>query len=99
MMKKERVDVLAVQQGLFDNVDQAKRSVMAGLVLTEHHAPNTQVLDFCQSAIKNGLPILHTPLSTFTTAEQLAKLSKEMPVVYNALADQVSRFVSRHINQ
>ena len=35
MMKKERVDVLAVQQGLFDNVDQAKRSVMAGLVLTE----------------------------------------------------------------
>lgn len=37
MMKKERVDVLAVQQGLFDNVDQAKRSVMAGLVLTEKH--------------------------------------------------------------
>lgn len=37
MMKKERVDVLAVKQGLFDNVDQAKRSVMAGLVLTEKH--------------------------------------------------------------
>lgn len=36
-MKKERVDVLAVQQGLFENMDQAKRSIMAGLVYTEKH--------------------------------------------------------------
>lgn len=36
-MKKERVDVLAVQQGLFENVDQAQRSIMAGLVYTEKH--------------------------------------------------------------
>lgn len=37
-MKKERVDVLAVQQGLFDTREQAKRGVMAGLVYTaEHH--------------------------------------------------------------
>lgn len=36
-MKKERVDVLAVQQGLFETVDQAKRSIMAGLVYTEKH--------------------------------------------------------------
>ncbi|KRM23964.1 TlyA family RNA methyltransferase [Latilactobacillus graminis] len=31
-MKKERVDVLLVQQGLFDSREQAKRSVMAGEV-------------------------------------------------------------------
>ena len=36
-MKRERVDVLAVQQSLFDDVEQAKRSVMAGLVLTDKH--------------------------------------------------------------
>lgn len=30
--KKERVDVLLVQQGLFDSREQAKRSVMAGEV-------------------------------------------------------------------
>lgn len=32
---KERVDVLAVQQGLFETREQAKRGVMAGLVYTE----------------------------------------------------------------
>ena len=37
-MKKERVDVLAVQQGLFDTREQAKRGIMAGLVYkAEHH--------------------------------------------------------------
>ncbi|HCS29987.1 MAG TPA: TlyA family rRNA (cytidine-2'-O)-methyltransferase [Enterococcus sp.] len=34
-MKKERVDVLAVQQGLFETREQAKRGVMAGLVYIE----------------------------------------------------------------
>lgn len=34
-MEKERVDVLAVRQGLFDTREQAKRSVMAGLVYNE----------------------------------------------------------------
>lgn len=31
-MKKERVDLLAVMQGLFDSREQAKRGIMAGLV-------------------------------------------------------------------
>ena len=31
-MKKERVDVLAFNQGLFETREKAKRSVMAGLV-------------------------------------------------------------------
>ena len=34
-MKKERVDVLAVQQGLFETREKAKRGVMAGLVVME----------------------------------------------------------------
>lgn len=34
-MKKERVDVLAFQQGLFETREQAKRGVMAGLVYME----------------------------------------------------------------
>ncbi|MCP0886421.1 TlyA family RNA methyltransferase [Ligilactobacillus sp. WILCCON 0076] len=35
-MKKERVDVLLVQQGLFDTREQAKRAVMAGEILGEN---------------------------------------------------------------
>lgn len=34
-MKKERVDVLLVQQGLFDTREQAKRGVMAGMVYND----------------------------------------------------------------
>lgn len=41
-MKKERVDVLAHQQGLFETREQAKRGVMAGLV---YLAKNSERLD------------------------------------------------------
>ena len=33
-MTKERVDVLAFKQGLFETREQAKRGVMAGLVVS-----------------------------------------------------------------
>lgn len=35
-MKKERVDVLCVEQGLFDSREKAKRAIMAGIVHDEH---------------------------------------------------------------
>jgi 23S rRNA (cytidine1920-2'-O)/16S rRNA (cytidine1409-2'-O)-methyltransferase len=34
-MKKERVDILLVEQGLFDSVEKAKRAIMAGIILTD----------------------------------------------------------------
>ena len=71
----DRIDVL-----LASSLATSNGIPLAGLVLTEHHEPNPLVLEFCQSAIKNGLPILHTPLSTFETAQQLANLSNEIPV-------------------
>ncbi len=40
-VKKERVDVLLVEQGLFESREQAKRSVMAGEVYDQ----NNQRLD------------------------------------------------------
>ena len=35
-MKKERVDVLCVEQGLFDSREKAKRAIMAGIVRDEY---------------------------------------------------------------
>lgn len=35
-MKKERVDVLCVEQGLFDSREKAKRAIMAGIIHDEH---------------------------------------------------------------
>ena len=90
----DRIDVL-----LASSLATSNGIPLAGLVLTEHHEPNPSILDFCQSAIKNGLPILHTPLSTFETAQRLANLSNEIPVDDTERADQVTRFVASHINQ
>jgi phosphate acetyltransferase len=89
----DRIDVL-----LASSLASCNGIPLAGLVLTEHHEPNVAVLAFCQAAIKNGLPILHTSLSTFETAQSLSNLSNEIPVDDTERAEQVTRFVSSHIN-
>lgn len=53
-MKKERVDVLAVQQGLFETREQAKRGVMAGLVYKE---VNSERLDKPGEKIDASIPL------------------------------------------
>ena len=89
----DRIDVL-----LASSLASSNGIPLAGLVLTEHHQPNEHVLNFCQTAIKQGLPIIHTPLSTFETAQELANLSNEIPVDDTERAEQVTRFVSSHLN-
>ena len=89
----DRVDVL-----LASSLASSNGIPLAGLVLTEHQAPSAQALEFCQAAMKNGLPILHTKLSTFETAQQLLNLSNEIPVDDTERAEQVTRFVASHIN-
>ncbi|MDM1245877.1 phosphate acetyltransferase [Acinetobacter sp. R933-2] len=89
----DRIDVL-----LAASLATSNGIPLAGLVLAEHHQPNPAALAFCQTAIKNGLPILHTPLSTFETTQLLSNLSNEIPVDDTERAEQVTRFVSSHIN-
>ena len=71
---------------------------LAGLVLTEQSTPADHVLAFCQSAIKQGLPILHTQLDTLETAQRLAQFGNEIPIDDTERAEQVTRFVSSHID-
>ena len=89
----ERTDVL-----LASSLATSHGVPLAGLVLTERQAPNAQILNFCQNAIKQGLPILHTQLTTLETAQRLANLSNEIPVDDTERAEQVTRFVSSHID-
>ncbi|RSL31991.1 TlyA family RNA methyltransferase [Salibacterium salarium] len=45
-MKKERIDILLVEQGFFDSREQAKRSIMAGIVLADNERvdkPGTKI--------------------------------------------------------
>ncbi|MGU7807874.1 phosphate acyltransferase, partial [Escherichia coli] len=54
--------------------------------------------EFCQSAIKQGLPILHTHLNTLETAQRLSDFGNEIPTDDTERAEQVTRFVSSHID-
>ncbi len=90
----DRIDVL-----LASSLASSNGIPLAGLVLTEHHQPNEQVLNFCQSAVKSGLPILHTSMSTFETTQRLANIGNEIPVDDFERAEQVTKFVSSHINE
>ena len=89
----DRIDVL-----LAASLATSNGIPLAGLVLAEQQEPNPAALAFCQTAIKNGLPILHTTLSTFETTQLLSNLSNEIPVDDTERAEQVTRFVSSHIN-
>jgi phosphate acetyltransferase len=89
----DRIDVL-----LASSLASSNGIPLAGLVLTEHHQPNEHVLAFCQTAIKSGLPILHTPLSTFEAAQRLAQFGSEIPTDDIERAEQVTKFVSSHIS-
>ncbi len=71
---------------------------LAGLVLTEQAAQAANILEFCQGAIKQGLPILHTTLDTLETAQRLYHFGNEIPVDDIERAEQVTRFVSSHID-
>ncbi|ALH94357.1 phosphate acetyltransferase [Acinetobacter equi] len=71
---------------------------LAGLVLAESDLQQSAILKFCQHAIKQGLPVLHTPLNAFEAAQKLANFSNEIPVDDTERATQVTRFVSSHIH-
>ncbi|HGD5762386.1 TPA: S4 domain-containing protein, partial [Streptococcus agalactiae] len=56
-MAKERVDVLAYKQGLFDTREQAKRGVMAGMVINvingeRYDKPGEKVADDTELKLK-----------------------------------------------
>lgn len=89
----ERTDVL-----LASSLATSNGIPLAGLVLTEREAPAPELLEFCQSAIKQGLPILHTRLNTLETAQRLSDFGNEIPTDDTERAEQVTRFVSSHID-
>ena len=89
----DRIDVL-----LAASLANSNGTPLAGVVLTEQYQPNLTVLDFCQVAIKQGLPIVHTGLSTLETVQRLMNVSNEIPVDDTERANQVALFVASHID-
>ncbi len=89
----ERTDVL-----LASSLATSNGIPLAGVVLSDRDAPSSQILDFCQNAIKQGLPILHTALSPLETALRLNNFCSEIPTDDIERAEQVTHFVSSHLD-
>ena len=70
---------------------------LAGVVLTEQTAPNTDILNFCHSH-KSNLPILHTSLSAFETLQRIQNFCNEIPQDDTTRAEQVTHFVASHLD-
>ncbi|MHC9000434.1 TlyA family RNA methyltransferase [Enterococcus bulliens] len=85
-MKKERVDVLAVQQGLFETREQAKRGVMAGLVYKEI---NSERLDKPGEKIDATTPLEIKGQKLPYVSRGGLKLAKALKVFDFTVADKV----------
>lgn len=72
---------------------------LAGVVLSDNHQ-NTQasIHTFVQQAYKAGLPVMSTPLDSFEAMQRIQSIANEVPVDDIERAEQVTRFVSSHIN-
>lgn len=80
---------LATQQG----------TPLAGLILAERDIPPKDILQFCEPSFQLGLPVIHTPLSPIETLQRLEHFSLEISIQDLERAQQITRFVSSHIDE
>lgn len=86
-MAKERVDVLAYRQGLFETREQAKRGVMAGLVIA---AANGQRFDKPGEKIDTGTELRLKGEKLRYVSRGGLKLEKALQVFDISVADRVT---------
>lgn len=71
---------------------------LAGLVLTGGYQPNEAMEQLCQAAWKTGLPILKVEGNSFTTANKLASMSKQVPIDDSDRVTRIMNNISEHLN-
>ncbi|QIB49702.1 phosphate acetyltransferase [Pseudomonas sp. OIL-1] len=72
---------------------------LAGLLLTGNITPDPRVMQLCQPALDNGLPIITVPTGSFATASLLDRMNREIPVDDLERAEMVTDFAASHIDQ
>ena len=60
--------------------------------------PTPRVIQLCQPALDQGLPILGVQTDTFATATQLDRMNREIPIDDRERANKVTDFVASHID-
>ncbi|GAA5016890.1 phosphate acetyltransferase [Acinetobacter puyangensis] len=72
---------------------------LAGIVLSNsHNNPDTAIHGFVQQAYKAGLPVMSTVLDSFQAMQNIQNIANEVPIDDIERAEQVTRFVSSHID-
>ncbi|MEC7120295.1 MAG: phosphate acetyltransferase [Pseudomonadota bacterium] len=71
---------------------------LSGVLLTGGFRPESQIVDLCRPALKTGLPVLAVEDDSFNTVTRLSQMSSEIPVDDLERAEQVTRFVSAHLD-
>lgn len=71
---------------------------LAGVLLTGGYAPQPAIVELCRPALNTGLPVLAVPTDSFETVSRLSQMSNEIPSDDIERAEQVTRFVSSHID-
>lgn len=71
---------------------------LAGLLLTGDIMPDERVMQLCQPALDNGLPIFLVGTGSFATSSQLDRMNREIPVDDVERAAMVTDFVASYID-
>ena len=71
---------------------------LAGLLLTGDIMPDERVMQLCQPALDNGLPIFLVATGSFATSTQLDRMNREIPIDDTERTTLVTDFVASHID-
>lgn len=71
---------------------------LAGVLLTGGYTPHPAIVELCRPALKTGLPVLSVNTDSFETVSRLSQMSNEIPSDDIERAEQVTRFVSSHLD-
>jgi phosphate acetyltransferase len=68
------------------------------VLLTGGYQPDQRIVDLCRPALRTGLPVMAVDDDSFNTVTRLHNMSSEIPVDDLLRAEQVTRFVSSHLD-
>lgn len=72
---------------------------LAGVVLADNqHQSSSTLQQFVQQAYKAGLPVMSTALDSYQAMQRIHNMANEIPTDDIERAEQVTRFVSSHID-
>lgn len=71
---------------------------LAGILLTGGYKPSKSTLKLCANAFASGLPVFSVKTDSFTTVQELSKLSPEIPADDSERAEKVTSYVAAHLD-